>query len=436
MKVEIKQPKTWQRVFEIEVPGERVREAIEELFREYSKKATIPGFRPGKVPRSILESRYGQGIEAEAVERLVPDSYEQALAEHRLMPVNRAVISNLDLTPAKDLKFTATFEVLPPVALARYKGIKAVKRVAAVTDADVEREIEYLRNIYAEFAPADRGAQQTDRLTVDYVPTAASGLPDKFSGHDYVLELGAAQVLPEFNRELQGAKAGDVREITVAYAADYQVKELAGRTVAFAVTVKTVQQKKLPELTDEFAKKVSEYPTLLELRDKIRDGMAARAEEEGREGVRLQVLDVLMKENPLELPESLVREELEGMVAEARKRHHYQHRAKDGQDCEECKADEPKLREQYLPAAEWKIREELLLSEVVKQEKIEVADPELDEAVEEWSRYNRQDPARLREAFAKNPERRDDFRSRVAIGKARRLLGEWAEQTGESVGTT
>ncbi len=123
------------------------------------------------------------------------------------------------------------------------------------------------------------------------------------------------------------------------------------------------------------------------------------------------------------------------MVAEARKRHHYQHRAKDGQDCGECKAEEPKLREQYLPAAEWKIREELLLSEVVKQEKIEVADPELDEAVEEWSRYNRQDPARLREAFAKNPERRDDFRSRVAIGKARRLLGEWAEQTAEGVGT-
>ncbi|MRR09882.1 trigger factor family protein, partial [bacterium] len=139
LKVEIKEPKTWQRVFEIEVPGERVREAIEELFREYSRKASIPGFRPGKVPRSILESRYGQGIEAEAVERLVPESYERALAEHQLMPVNRAVISNLDLTPAKDLKFTATFEVLPKVALARYKGIKAVKRVAAVTDADVDR---------------------------------------------------------------------------------------------------------------------------------------------------------------------------------------------------------------------------------------------------------------------------------------------------------
>ncbi len=432
MKVEIKEPKAWQRVFEIEVPGPQVRAAIEDLYRQYNRKARIPGFRPGKVPRSILESWYGKGIEAEAVEQLVPESYEKALIEHRVMPVNRAVISDLNLGPDKDLKFTATCEVLPQVSLVRYKGVKAVKRVARISDAEVDRELEYLRDIYAEFVPVERGARATDKLTVDYVPAAGLDQPEKFKGVDYVLELGGAQVLPEFNRELLGATTGEVRQIPVSYPAGYKVKDLAGRAVTFSVTVKSVQEKTLPPLDDGLARKISEYQTLAELRGKIRAGMEARAEEEAMEGVRLQVLEALMREHPLELPQSLVAEELEGMLAEAKKRHHYQHQAKDGKECPECAAEEPRLREQYLPAAEWKIREELLLSEVVRQEKIEVSDQELEQAVEEWARYNRQDPAALRTAFAKDPDRRDDFRSRIAVGKARRGLGEWAEATVET----
>lgn len=433
MKVEIKEPKSWQRVFEIEVPGQQVKAAIEDLYREYNRKAKIHGFRPGKVPRSILESWYGKGIEAEAVEQLVPESYEKALMEHKILPVNRAVISDLDLTPDKDLKFTATFEVLPAVAIGQYKGLKAAKRVARITEKEVDRELEYLRNIYAEFTAVERGAQLTDKLTVDYIPASGLDQPEKFKGENYVLELGGGQVLAEFNQHLQGAKAGDVKEITVNYAADYQVKELAGKAVAFKVTVKQVQEKKLPALDDALAAKVSEYPTLQELKDKIRAGMESRAEEEAMEGVRLQALDALIKNNPLELPESLIKEELESMVAEAKKRHHYQHHAKGDKECPECAADDPKLRQQYQPAAEWKIKEELLLSEIVKREKIEVSDPELDEAVGEWARYNRQDPGKLLEVFAKNPDRRDDFRSRIAIGKARRQLGEWAEATVETV---
>jgi len=433
LKVEIKEPKSWQRVFEIEVPGQQVKAAIEELFREYSKKAKLPGFRQGKVPRSLLESRFGQGIEAEAIEQLVPDSYERALADHKLVPVNRAVISDLDLSPDKDLKFTATFEILPSVAIKRYKGVKATKRVAKITDKEVDRELDYLRNIYAEHGAVERPAQLTDKLTVDYIPQSGLDQPEKFKGENYVLELGAAQVLPEFNQQLQGAKAGDVRQIPVSYAADYSVKELAGKTVTFQVTVKSVQEKKLPELNDEFATKVSEYQTAQELRDKIKAGMEARAEDEAMEGVRLQVLDALIKDNPLELPESLVSEELAAMVAEAKKRLHMQHHQGAKGECPACEQEEPKLRDQYRPAAEWKIKEELLLSEIVKQEKVEVSDAELDEAVGEWSRYNRQDPAKLREAFAKNPDRRDDFRSRIAIGKARKQLGEWAEAAVELV---
>jgi trigger factor len=433
VKVEIKEPRSWQRVFEIEVPGVQVKAAIEELFREYSKKAKLPGFRQGKVPRSLLESRFGQGIEAEAIEQLVPDSYEKALADHKLVPVNRAVISDLDLSPDKDLKFKATFEVLPTVAIKQYRGVKAVKRIAKITDKEVDRELDYLRNIYAEFTAVERPAQLTDKLTVDYVPQSGLDQPEKFKGENYVLELGAAQVLPEFNQQLQGATAGDVKQIPVSYAADYQVKELAGKTVMFQVTVKTVQEKKLPALDDAFAAKVSEYATAQELRDKIKAGMAARAEEEAMEGVRLQVLDALIKDNPLELPESLVKEELDAMVAEARKRHHMQHHQGAKGECPACDQEEPKLREQYLPAAEWKIKEELLLSEIVKQDKVEVNDQELDEAIGEWSRYNRQDPAKLREALAKNPDRKDDFRSRIAIGKARRLLGEWAEAAVEMI---
>jgi len=344
------------------------------------------------------------------------------------------VISDLNVGPDKGLIFSATFEVLPPVVLGQYKGVKAVKRVAQITGTEVDRELEYLRNMYAEFNPVERCAQVTDKLTVDYIPVSGLDQPDKYKGQDYVLELGAGQVLAEFNRDLQGAKAGETRQIPVSYPADYKVGDLAGKTVTFDVTVKSVQEKKLPPLDDGLAQKVSDMKTLQELRDKIKAGMEARAEDEAMEGVRLQVMDALVKGHPLDLPQSLVAEELAGMVGEARKRSHYQHQAKDGKDCPECAAEEPKLREQYGPAAEWKIKEELLLSEIVRQEKIEITDQELEQAVEEWARYNRQDPAALRQAFAKNPDRRDDFRSRIAIGKARRQLGEWAEAAVETAG--
>ncbi|MBU1355613.1 MAG: trigger factor [Candidatus Edwardsbacteria bacterium] len=433
MKVEIKEPKSWQRIFEIEVPSQQLNEAIEELYQEYGRKAKIPGFRPGKVPRTVLEARFGKGIEAEAIERLVPESYEKALLENKLVPVNRAVISDMDITGDKVLKFKATFEVLPTVTLKKYKGLSAAKRLREVTDEDVAREIEFLQNIYAEYNTVDRASAKGDRVIIDFKPISGVEDPEKSKGENYTIDLGAAQVLPEFNDNLTGVKAGDVKEISVQYKDDYQAQELAGKTVVFQVTVKEVKEKKQPELNDDFAKKVSEYQTIGELREKIKSGMIARAESEAMEGVRIQAVNALIDENPVELPESLVKEQTENMVAEAKERHLRQHNHPDKKDCPECGWDQEKMLAQYKPAAEWKIKEDLFLSQVVKAENIQAEPNEIEEAIEDWARHNRTDPAEIRKVLQKNPERMDDLKDRLAANKAGQMLAQWAEVKLEKV---
>jgi trigger factor len=433
VKAELKEPTGCRRTFEVEVPSVQVQEAMEELYREYGLKAKIPGFRPGKVPRAILEARFGKGIEAEAIEKLVPESFERALAEHRLVPVNRAQISDLDLSSDRVLRFKATFEVLPKVEIKRYKGIPAVKRLRKVSPSDVDREVDFLRSLYAEFSPAERPSAEGDRVLIDYSPLTEFPGSQKFRGQDYAVDLGAPQVLAEFNRDLAGVRPGDKKEITVQYPDDHPSPEAAGRKIGFRVAVKNVQERKLPSLDDEFARKVSEYQTLAELRDKIQAGLEARAESEAMEQVNLQVMNAIITENPMELPESLVRENLDRMLGEARERHKLSHRHADGATCDQCDLDEEKMSKELRPVAEWRIRQDLFLSHLAALEKIEAGSQEVEAAVRDLARRQRADPAQLMAALEAHPERLEDLRDRIAAAKASEMLGRWAEIKTENI---
>lgn len=433
MKAELKEPRGCQRVFEVEVPGDAVQAAIEELYQEYGLKAKIPGFRPGKVPRAMLEARFGKGIEAEAIEKLVPESFERALAQHRLVPVNRAQISDLDLSSDKVLRFKAIFEVLPKVEIKRYQGIPAVKKLRKVGQSDVDRELEFLRSLYAEFTPAERPSAGGDRVTIDYRPLTEFPGADKFKGVDYAVDLGAPQVLAEFNRDLAGVRPGDVREVTVQYPEDHPTPEAAGRKIGFRVEVKRVQERKLPALDDGFAGKVSEYQTLAELREKIKGGLEARAESEAMEQVNLQVMSAIIAENPMDLPESVVNEDLGRMMAEARERHKLSHRHADGSTCDQCQLDDVKMAKELRPVAEWRIKQDLFLSHVAELEKIEAAPQEVESAVRDLARRQRADPAQLMAALEAHPERLADLRDRIAAAKAAEQLGRWAEVRTEQI---
>lgn len=427
MKAELKEPKGCQRVFEVEVPSQQVEEAMEELYREYGLKAKIPGFRPGKVPRAILEARFGKGIETEAIDRLVPESLQQALAQHSLVPVSRAQISEINLTSDKVLRYKATFEVLPKVEIKRYKGIPAVKRLRRVAQAEVDRELDFLRRLFAEFTPAERPSAEGDRVIIDYRPLTEFPGADKFRVTDYTVDLGAPQVLDEFNRDLIGVRPGDVREVTVQYPDDHPNPEAAGRKIGYRVEVKQVQERRLPELDDGFAAKVSEYQTLAELRDKIRAGLEARAESEAMEQLSLQVMRTIIAENPMDLPESVVNEVLDRMMAEARERHKLFHRHADGSTCEQCRLDEEKLSRELRPVAEWRVKHDLILSHLAALERIEATPQDVELAVRDQARRQRTDPAKLMAALERQPDQLEDLRDRIAVAKAAEQLGRWAE---------
>ena len=429
MKIDLKQSNGCQRILEFELPGDQVQATIDDIYREYNLKAVIPGFRPGKVPRAILEARFGKDIEAEAIERLVPESYRQALVEHNLFPINQAQISDLDLSHDKVLRFKATFEVMPQVDIKRYRGIAAAKKLRPVTEAEVDREIEFLRNLFAEYQELNRPAQDGDRVIIDYRPLAEFPGSEKFQSQDHAIDLGAPQVLPEFSQGLLGVRPGEERQITVHYPQDHPTPEAAGRKIGFQVTVKKVMQKNLPPLDDEFARKVSGYQTLAELRERIEAGLEAEAERQAMEQVRLQVLNTIMAENPIDLPQSLVAEEVGRLVADARERHRMAHRHPDGQSCEQCQLDEEKLARELRPVAEWRLRQDIILSYVAQQEKIEPSNEEIEDFLVRMARDQRVDPEKLRSAVAGVPERMEDLKDRLALAKAAEMLGQWAEIT-------
>lgn len=431
MKVEVKEPKSWLRIIEFELPSQQVRETIEELYLEYGRNARIPGFRPGRIPRAMLEARFAKDIESEAIERLVPESYRQALVDHKLIPVNRAQISDLDLSADKVLRFKATFEVMPKVEIKRYRGIPAVKKLKAVTQDDVERELDFLRQLYAEFTEVDRPSSDGDRVVIDYQPLAEFSGSEKFKAQDYAVDLSAPQVLPEFRQGLLGVRAGEERQITVQYPQDHPAPEAAGKKIGFQVSVKKVMQKSLPSLDDGFAQKVSGYPTLAELKEKIQAGLEAEAERQAMEQVRLQVLNTIMAENPLELPQSLVAEEVERLMANARERHRMEHRHPDGQSCADCHLDEEKLAQEFRPVAEWRLRQDIILSHIAQQEKIEASEEEVEDFIARMARDQRTDPQKLRSALDAVPERMEELRDRLAVAKTAEMLGQWAEITME-----
>ncbi len=427
MKIEVKEPQTWQRIFEIEISGEQVKETIEELYRDYGQAINIPGFRPGRVPRTILEARFGKSIEAEAIERLVPQSLEQALMQNRLVPINRAQISDLDLSPEKVLRFKATFEVLPPVNIQRYKGIPAVKRVLRITEERVERELEGLRQLLAEYHPVERPAQDGDRVMVDYRPLADFPGGDKFVGRDHPVDLGSPQVVAEFNQGLKGARAGEEKEIVVQYPDDHPLPQAAGQKIGFRVSVKQVLEKKLPNLDDDLARRISEYQTLEELRGRIKNGLESQAEVEARQRMKDQIVNVIIQENPLELPRSLVEHDLNRMLEEAKERHRRSHRHPAGESCPQCQLDEEKMASQLRPVVEWHIRQDLILSQVAKLEGIQAEPQEVEAAVRDLARRQGSDPLKLMDLLQGEPERMEDLKERIAMAKAAERLVEWAE---------
>src|SRR6266852_105844 len=281
---------TCRRELELEIPAEEVTKKIESVAKEFARLANVPGFRRGKAPVSLIRRKFAEDIKGEVLQSLVPERVEKAVAEQKLTPVSQPKVDKLDFNEGQPLKFRAVFEVLPEFELGDYKNLSFEMPTMDVTDEDVNKTLEEMRERAAAFAPVEgRAAENGDFVQLKLLGTPEGG-GEPVQADSVLCHIGAEETLESFNENLRGANVGDHKDFDVQYPADYPDAKLAAKKFQYSVDVTGIKTKKLPDLNDEFAKDVSDATTLDELRTKVREGLDHEREHRQKDLLRGKVI--------------------------------------------------------------------------------------------------------------------------------------------------
>ena len=321
MQVSVENGAGLERRMTVALEPEQVEAEVEKRLREFARSARMPGFRPGKIPVKTLRQRYGTQIRGEVFSELMQSTFGQALVEQQLNPVAQPAFS-VDMDPeAGRYAYTATFEVLPEFELGSLAGKTLKRPLATVADADLEALVERLREQRKTFNEVTRPAQDGDRVTLSFVATLA-GESEPFpggSGQDFQLVLGSGQMIPGFEAGLVGATAGEERVLELSFPATYHAEHLKGKAATFVVTVQTVAEPQLPEVDAEFAKAFGvEDGDIERFRQDVRANMTRELKQRVEARIKSQALDLLLATNPIEIPQSLVAQEIQALKEQMR----------------------------------------------------------------------------------------------------------------------
>lgn len=305
-----------ERRMTVEIPAERIESEIQSRLKSMARTARVAGFRPGKTPFKVIERKYGPQVRDDVVSDVVQSSFAEAVVQQSLRPAGMPRIEQLTKQPGMPLAYTATFEVYPTLHAIAFDGIAISRPVAEITEQDVEEMLDKMRRQRATWQAVDRAAAQGDRVVIDFVGTIAGEAFAGNSGENYPLVLGSGTMISGFEDKLVGAKAGDARTLDLIFPADYHVAELAGQPVQFQVTVKGVEEARLPEVDMEFAKALGIADgDVGKMREEMKKSMTHEQQDAVKTVVRAQVMDALVKANPIEIPQALVEQEIDEMLA-------------------------------------------------------------------------------------------------------------------------
>ena len=410
---------------EITVDAARFDEAIKKVYFKSAKYFNIPGFRKGKAPMQIVEKYYGKEIFYEdAFNEVAEEALEEAIKENKIEVVSRPDIEVTQIEKGKDLIFTAVMQTKPEAELGKYKGIEIKKIEYNVSDEDIAHELGHMQEHNSRLVSIeDRPVESGDIATIDF-----EGFVDgkafeggKAEGHD--LEIGSNTFIPGFEDQVIGMKIDEERDINVKFPEEYFSKDLAGKDATFKVKVHAIKKKELPELDDEFAKDVSEFDTLEELKADIK----AKQEKQNEEKAKYETQDAVMKavcENvKVEIPSGMIEMEIDNMLKEIEQRMSYQG-LKLEQYLQMMGKSMEDMRKEYEPQAIEGIKSRLALEAIIKAEKIEATDKEIEEKMKEMAKnYGKEND----EEFLKNENVRNYIKQGLESEKAINFLVENAK---------
>ena len=366
----------------VEVPEDQVIKEVDSFYRELNKKAKIKGFRPGKVPRNILERHFKDYVKTEVIQKLIQESYAQALSEAKLHPVSTPLIDPGEIEGGKPFQYVATVETKPEIKLEGYIGLKIEGKKEGVKDEEVEERLKNLQNLHSQLKAisSPRPIQTGDFVILDYEATLEGKPLDEGKATDFTVEVGSGRFIPDLEERLVGLNPEEEKEVAVSFPEDYGYKKWAGKTISFHVKIKEIKEKVLPPLDDEFAKDLGDYSSLEDLRFKLREEIEKERKLILERQLKDQMVEQLLQSNAFEVPESLVEEQTRTMVSDTKMR-----LATQGVDFKNLGLSEEKLQGDYREMAQKQVRTFLILERIADQEGITVTDGEAEDRVREIS---------------------------------------------------
>lgn len=383
--------------FEMEFNGEEFEDAIIKVYKENKDKFQVDGFRKGKAPRSIIEKKYGEHIfEDDAVNDLFASGYVEAIAELGLEVINSPRAEFKDIKRDEGFKVTVTVEVYPVVDVHDYKGVEIEKVDGEVHDEDVDEAVRSLQKRNARMENVDRAVQRGDHIIFDFEGFIDGEAFEGGKAERYSLEVGSDTFIPGFEDQLVGLIADDEKDVEVTFPEDYQAEELAGKDAVFKCKVHEIKEEQLPELDDDFAKDVSEFDTLEELKKNETEKLVKSKKERAENMMKDAALKAVYDANDIEVPEILVKEEIDNTITQMKQKLMQQ-----GVEWDTylgyIKKEESAIRQDQQEAAGRTVKTRMLVAAVVEKEKIKASDEDLEKQIKDMADQYGVEPDKIRE---------------------------------------
>jgi len=422
MKVTVEDRSSVKKVMHIEIPETDVTRALDDAYKTLKKTAKVKGFRPGKTPRGVLERLYRKDVHADVVSKLIQDAYVDAMKETQLKIVGSPVVDPPELADKADYCFDAEVEVQPEIADIDFTGLTLKKNLYKASDEEVEVQVKMMQKNLAKREPIDeqRPAQNGDFVQVDY-EGFKDGKPfeETKKTENFVMKLGDGHISEDFDKGVEGMNPGDEKEMTVTFPDDYFNKKLAAHTVDFKVKLNEIRKEVLPEIDDEMAKQLGPFSTMDEVRQKIKENLTEGYTKRSEQELNEQIFSQILEKTEFEVPDVMVDYELDHIVADAERSFSYHNKT-----FEEAGISKESLKEKYRDTAEKQVRRQLILGKIVEQEKMELADEDLEKGFEEMAANYNQPVDVIKGVYGKSGEQLELFKHALLEKQAIKLIME------------
>ena len=393
MKIEIEDVDSCNKKIKFEIPHQEYDKKVKQYYQRLGREVKVPGFRKGKVPIALLEKQFGPDVKKEVLSNLISEELNNAIVEKDLRAVGQPHLLEVSAEDGTDITVSASIEVLPTIKLQDYSGIELAMAIPRITDEDVNQTIEVMRQRMAKIITVtDRPAQDKDLLKIDFTSKLGDQPFEGGSAQDQIIQAGAGQLIEGLDKGMIGMEIGETRDIQVQVPEDYPNKEIAGKDVDFQIVLKGIQEQKLPDLDDEFARSVEDknYESMDNMKQSVRSELEGFELKEARKAVKTKLAGKITELNQVDLPEGLLKDQVKFMAEQARKKQekessHAHHDHEHEHDHDHGIEVTPELLKQYREPAMKALQEELILDQLARDLKAEVTEEELEQEVKNMS---------------------------------------------------